>query len=244
MSEKISQIQINADVRDIEDAQALHKGDSLGTINGQSFNEGNDLNIEVGTNDYNALKNKPQINGHELSGNKSAKDLGLQEAGDYVTPEDIPDVSELATKTELAEGLEGKQPKGDYATKAEIPDVSGFITSSQAEEKYQPKGTYVTTTELSKKADKIATENVAEDTKELQPNKYYIFGEVATLTITLAAGEENVLAEYMFEFTSGTTPTTLSLPEGIKWIGESTIEASKTYQVSIVNNIAVMGGAA
>lgn len=98
--------------------------------------------------------------------------------------------------------------------------------------------------DLTKKADKTATENVTETTKELQPNKYYIFGEVATLTITLAAGEENVLAEYMFEFTSGTTPTTLSLPEGIKWIGESTIEASKTYQVSIVNNIAVMGGAA
>lgn len=98
--------------------------------------------------------------------------------------------------------------------------------------------------DLTKKADKIATENVAEDTKELQPNKYYIFGEVATLTITLAAGEENVLAEYMFEFTSGTTPTKLSLPEDVKWIGESTIEASKTYQVSIVNNIAVMGGAA
>lgn len=213
MSEKISQIQIDADVRDIEDAQALHKGDSLGTINGQLFNEGNDLNIEVGTKDYNALENKPQINGHELSGNKSARDLGLQEAGNYVTPEDI-------------------------------PDVTGFITSSQADEKYQPKGNYVTTTELSKKADKTATENVAEDTKELQPNKYYIFGEVARLTITLAAGEENVLAEYMFEFTSGTTPTILSLPEDIKWIGESTIEASKTYQVSIVNNIAVMGGAA
>lgn len=114
------------------------------------------------------------------------------------------------------------------AKKEDIPNVSEFITAA----------------ELSKKADKTATENVAEDTKELQPNKYYIFGEVATLTITLAAGEENVLAEYMFEFTSGTTPTTLSLPEGIKWIGESTIEASKTYQVSIVNNIAVMGGAA
>lgn len=129
------------------------------------------------------------------------------------------------------------------AKKEDIPNVSGFITSSQADAKYQPKGNYATTTELSKKADKTATENVAEATKELQPNKYYIFGEVATLTITLAAGEENVLAEYMFEFTSGTTPTTLSLPEGIKWIGESTIEASKTYQVSIVNNIAVMGGA-
>nr|DAX15141.1 MAG TPA: hypothetical protein [Bacteriophage sp.] len=64
-----------------------------------------------------------------------------------------------------------------------------------------------------------------------------------TLTLTLAAGEENKLYEYMFEFTSGTTPTTLTLPESVKWIGSNTIEASKTYQVSIVNNIAVLGGA-
>jgi hypothetical protein len=64
-----------------------------------------------------------------------------------------------------------------------------------------------------------------------------------TLTLTLAAGEENKLSEYMFEFTSGTTPTTLTLPESVKWIGGNTIEASKTYQVSIVNNIAVLRGA-
>lgn len=71
-----------------------------------------------------------------------------------------------------------------------------------------------------------------------------MFGEKETLTITLASTDNNYYHEYMFEFTSGTTPTTLSLPEDVKWIGESTIEASKTYQVSIVNNIAVMGGAA
>lgn len=104
-------------------------------------------------------------------------------------------------------------------------------------------GQLATKTELSSKANKVSVENVSENTKELQPNKYYIFGEMETLTLTLAAGEENKLSEYMFEFTSGTTPTTLTLPESVKWMGGSTIEASKTYQVSIVNNIAVLGGA-
>lgn len=104
-------------------------------------------------------------------------------------------------------------------------------------------GQLATKTELSSKANKVSVENVSENTKELQPNKYYIFGEMETLTLTLAAGEENKLSEYMFEFTSGTTPTTLTLPESVKWIGGNTIEASKTYQVSIVNNIAVLGGA-
>ena len=31
-----------------------------------------------GTTNYNVLENKPQINSHELSGNKSSSDLGLQ----------------------------------------------------------------------------------------------------------------------------------------------------------------------
>lgn len=103
-------------------------------------------------------------------------------------------------------------------------------------------GQLATKTELSEKSDKVSIENIAENTKELQPNKYYIFGEMETLTLTLAAGEENKLSEYMFEFTSGTTPTTLTLPETVKWMGDHTIEASKIYQVSIINNIAVLGG--
>lgn len=32
-----------------------------------------------GTTNYNALQNKPQINGHTLSGNMSAEDLGLEQ---------------------------------------------------------------------------------------------------------------------------------------------------------------------
>lgn len=78
-------------------------------------------------------------------------------------------------------------------------------------------------------------------TKELQPNILYKFGECASLTITLAAGSAGLENEYKFEFVSGTTPATLSLPDSIKWKDgkEPTMEASKTYQVSIVNNLAV-----
>ena len=54
-----------------------------------------------GTTDYNDLTNKPQINGHELSGNKSPEDLGLQQAGDYALKSEIPDTSNFATKNEL-----------------------------------------------------------------------------------------------------------------------------------------------
>ena len=78
-------------------------------------------------------------------------------------------------------------------------------------------------------------------TKELQPNILYKFGECASLTITLAAESAGLENEYKFEFVSGSTPTTLSLPDSVKWSGGNapTIEANKTYQISIVNNLAV-----
>lgn len=81
-------------------------------------------------------------------------------------------------------------------------------------------------------------------TQELSPNTYYEFGECTSLTITLASEISGIRNEYMFEFVSGTTPTMLSIPETVGWMGGEapTIEANKTYQCSIVNNIAVIGG--
>lgn len=104
-------------------------------------------------------------------------------------------------------------------------------------------GQLATKTELSSKANKVSVENVSENTKELQPNKYYIFGEMETLTLTLAAGEENKLSEYMFEFTSGTTPTVITEIAGVEWKGD-TIEADKVYQASISRGIGILIGRA
>lgn len=82
-------------------------------------------------------------------------------------------------------------------------------------------------------------------TQELSPNKYYKFGRCTSLTIALGAEVSGVLNEYMFEFISGATATVLNLPETVKWNNGNapTIEANKKYIVSIVSNIAVIGGA-
>lgn len=85
------------------------------------------------------------------------------------------------------------------------------------------------------------TEATTESTKELQANTYYVFGEVETLTLTLAAGEDNVMPEYMFEFTSGATPTVITPIEGVEWRGDA-IEANKVYQASIVRGIGILVG--
>lgn len=95
--------------------------------------------------------------------------------------------------------------------------------------------------DLSNKADKIEViENT--DATELQPNKYYKWGEVASLSLTLGTPIDGILNEYMFEFISGATPITLTLPDTIKWETIPTIEANKKYQISIVNNVALIVG--
>ena len=88
----------------------------------------------------------------------------------------------------------------------------------------------------------IVNHGTDDTTFTLTPNVFHIWGTVTSLTLTLATASTTTMDEFMFQFTSGTTATTLSLPSTVKWIAEPEIEANMTYQVSIVNNIAVIGG--
>ena len=78
----------------------------------------------------------------------------------------------------------------------------------------------------------------------LKPNQFHKWGVMSSLAISLVSGDttDDVYSEYMFEFVSGETATTLSLPAIIKFEDEVVIEPNKTYQVSIVNNIGVIIG--
>ena len=73
----------------------------------------------------------------------------------------------------------------------------------------------------------------------IEPNKFYIWDEVSSLTINLGQGISNKVNEYMFQFTSGSTPTTLSLPSDIKWVNDELpiIESNYIYQISILNGL-------
>ena len=107
-------------------------------------------------------------------------------------------------------------------------------------------GTVITShQDISGKANKISVVQTSTSTIEINPNTFYKFGEVSSLNITLAAiTDTSVLNEFMFEFVSGATATTLTLPDTIKWLETPTIEANKTYQCSIVNNIGILVGVA
>lgn len=99
--------------------------------------------------------------------------------------------------------------------------------------------------DISGKANKISVVQTSASTIEINPNTFYKFGEVASLNITLASITDNTIYnEYMFEFVSGTTATTLTLPSSIKWLETPTIDANKIYQCSIVDNIGILVGVA
>lgn len=77
----------------------------------------------------------------------------------------------------------------------------------------------------------------------LKANIMYLFGERTALDISLEnTSNSNYLNEYMCQFTSGSTPTEFTYPDDVSFVQEVNIEANKTYQVSIVNGIGVIGG--
>lgn len=76
----------------------------------------------------------------------------------------------------------------------------------------------------------------------IQPNVLNVWGEVESLDITLAEPTDNTIVnEYMAQFTSGATATSLTLSSDIKWMATPNIQSNKTYQLSIINNLGVIG---
>lgn len=82
----------------------------------------------------------------------------------------------------------------------------------------------------------VRIEKLSTDTAvELEPNKLYIFPEMAELTITLAEPSDTGIAnEYHVVFQSGSTPTSLTIPSAIKLPSEFAVEANNVYRLSIL----------
>lgn len=76
------------------------------------------------------------------------------------------------------------------------------------------------------------------------PNVFYNLGTLTgSVTISLAAASDsNIENEYMFQFATSSTAPTITWPAAITaWFGGSapTINASKSYQVSVVNGLGI-----
>lgn len=147
----------------------------------------------------------------------------------------------LPTNAELQQAL--TLINNTLADKADIDDVPTALSQLSQDSTHRVV-TDAEKTAWNGKSDKVAIVNhgTSDTTFTLTPNIFHVWGTVASLTLTLATASTTTMDEFMFQFTSGTTATTLSLPSTVKWVAEPEIEAGMTYQVSIVNNIAVIGG--
>lgn len=76
--------------------------------------------------------------------------------------------------------------------------------------------------------EKLATDT----TVTLEPNKLYIFPEMASLTYTIGEGT----GEVHFIFRSGATATRVVHPSNVN-IGSFTVESNKVYEVSILEGL-------
>jgi hypothetical protein len=110
-------------------------------------------------------------------------------------------------------------------------NITDAYTKTECDNRYEPKITQV-------------DHGTSSTTFALTPNVFHVWGTVSSLTLTLSAGTSGMMNEYMFQFTSPSNiPTVLSLPSTVKWVNDTQpdIEANKTYQASILNNIIVIG---
>lgn len=80
----------------------------------------------------------------------------------------------------------------------------------------------------------------SDTTFTLTPNIFHVWDEVSSLDLSFSDKQSGVANEYLFQFTSGATATTLTLPEDLKWANDSvpTIEANMIYQISVLNGLA------
>ena len=74
----------------------------------------------------------------------------------------------------------------------------------------------------------------------LTPNTFHVWDEVTSLTLNFGNETSGVANEYLFQFTSGSTATSLTLPDSIKWANDNvpTIGANMIYQVSVLRGLA------
>ena len=90
---------------------------------------------------------------------------------------------------------------------------------------------------------RLVNHGTSDTTFALAPNIMHVWGEVESLTLSLAPNpEQNILAEYCFQFTSPSGKATEFQLQGVQWVDEvvPTILKGKTYQGSVVNGVAIL----
>ncbi len=77
-------------------------------------------------------------------------------------------------------------------------------------------------------------------TLQMQPSTLYKWTKAVTsLTVTFASGTAGVVNEYMMRFTAGSGDVKINFPSSVKWAEEPDWVEGSTYEVSIVDGLAL-----
>lgn len=145
-------------------------------------------------------------------------------------------------KSDLASAVQTSLDKADSALQSYTEQYTGTVTGVKINgETKDPSSGVVDIGTVSVPIPVVLVSTISQS---IEPNKYYKWNSArSSLTITLATPEDtSILNNYMFEFPTSTSGCTLSVPSDIKWAhGEVPVfEPSMTYQISIINNLAVV----
>jgi hypothetical protein len=202
-----------------------------GGTTGQALVKTNNSNYAVqwatvggggGTSDYTDLTNKPKINNVELSGNKTSTQLGITASalGAYVKP------SGGIPKTDLAAAVQTSLGKADTA----LQTVPSTYRTAAAQDVID-----------AGKADKVTEVTISTAgavTQAIDAGKIYHFtGALTSLTIT--ASDPSV-GDYQFDFISGSTAPSLTVPASWVMPDNFIVEPSARYRLSIQNGYCSM----
>ena len=187
----------------------LVSGTNIKTINGDSILGSGNLVIQSGASNWDDIQGKPQFAEVATSGDYN----------DLINKPTIPDVSNLATKEEIADMETKSNAAATYATKEEIPSLEGYLTKTEASE------TYATKQALGNKLDTATynSEKAGFETKENAAATYQVKGDYATKQEI--AGKQDTLV-------SGTNIKTIN-GNSVLGAGDITIQAGGTIDTAM-----------
>lgn len=222
----------------IDDLTTIREGAILGITSIQP----SDLATVAKTGSYNDLTNKPTIPSAVTESTVSGWGF-TKNTGTYSKPSSGIPKSDLASAVQTSLGkadtalqshqdISGKQDKLVSGTNIKTINGTSILGSGNIIINGSGEGS-----SSNGNAYQLVNHGTSDTTFALTPNCFHVWDEVGSLTLTIGDEIAGVANEYIFQFTSGSEPTTFILPDSIKFNSDFTVEANKIYQISILNGL-------
>lgn len=182
---------------------------------------------------------KGTVTGVKVNGATKSPSSGTVDIGNVVTSVKIngsakspsSGVVDLGTVITSHQDISGKQDKLVSGTNIKTINGASILGSGDIVIEAGSSGGGGAYTEVS--------HGTGDTTFALTPNTFHVWDEVASLDLSFAEETAGVANEYLFQFTSGATATTLTLPD-VKWASDTppTIAENMIYQISVLKGLA------